>query len=228
MNKIQILFLLISLFIFGNCKKDKVDLTEAEVIQGLKEALTVGSGNSSEKANKSDGYFLNSLIKIPFPKEAEIVESTLRNLQLGFLVDTFVLKLNRAAEHAAIKAKPIFAGAITSMTIADGFNILKGANNAATEYLKNKTYPSLKTAFKPDIQNSLDAVGASDAWSAVTTAYNQIPLVDTVNTDLPEYTTGKGLDGLFILVADEELKIRKDPAARVNDILKKIFDENNW
>ena len=105
---------------------------------------------------------------------------------------------------------------------------MKGANDAATQYLRNKTYTDLKNAFKPDIQNSLDAVGASQAWTAVMDAYNAIPFVTPVNTDLPDYTVGKGLDGLFVLVADEELKIRKDPVARVSGILKKVFDQDNW
>ncbi len=222
-----IALLVIVSFSLSSCTKDALLLSEAEVTQGLKEALTVGTSNSTANANKTDGYYLNPRIKIPFPSEAVTVENTLRNLGQDKLVDDFIQKLNRAAEDAAIKAKPIFINAITSITIQDGFSILKGSDDAATVYLKSKTYNELNLAFKPGIQKSLDDVGASKAWSAVTSFYNQIPFVTTVNTDLADYTTKKGLDGLFVLVSDEEGKIRKDPAARVNDILKKVFSENN-
>jgi hypothetical protein len=203
----------------------KTPLTEAKVIQGLKEALKIGSGNSVVKANKKNGFFGDSRIKIPFPKDAEFVKNAVQSVPIigPKLVDTLILKLNRAAENAAMKAKPILVDAITKITIKDAMNILKGSNNAATMYLKSNAYNQLAKAFKPGIQKSLEDVGAQNAWKSLTTKYNSLPVTNKVNTDLAQYTTEKALDGLFTLVADEELKIRKDPVARVTDILKEVF-----
>lgn len=198
-------------------------LTNAEIIKGLKEALTIGSRNSAGNASKTDGYFLNPLIKIVFPPEAAKMESTLRNIGLGTQVDQFVMALNRAAEDAAKKAAPVFVNAITNMTITDGLNILRGSNDAATQYLKNTTSEQLKNEFNPIIQSSIDAVQVTKYWSPLVSAYNNIPLVTPVNPNLQAYVTQKALDGLFTLVAQEELKIRRDPAARVTAILKKVF-----
>ncbi len=198
-------------------------LTNSEVISGLKEALKVGINNSSSLASKTDGYFKNPLLKIPFPTEAQNVEAKLRQLGLGNLCDQFIESLNRGAENAANKSVPVFVNAITSMSIGDGFQILKGGNNAATEYLKSKTTNDLIAAFKPSIQQSLDAVNATKYWSDIITRYNKIPLVQKVNPDLAGYATDRAIKGLFVLVADEEAKIRTNPAARVNDILKRVF-----
>lgn len=198
-------------------------LSNADIIKGLKEALTVGSRNSASKASVTDGYFKNALIKIPFPKEAEKVESTVRSLGMNKQVDDFVLSLNRAAEDAAKKAAPVFVNAITKMTINDGVSILKGNNDAATQYLKRTTSTELKNQFKPIVQTSLNTVQVTKYWTPVISSYNKIPFVTQMNPNLEEYVTQKAIDGLFTLVAQEELKIRKDPAARVSDILKKVF-----
>jgi len=213
------------IFCFSSCDQltTTTTLSDAEITQGLKEALRVGTDTSTYNAHKVDGYFKNVEIKIPFPPDAEYAETTLRGLGFGSLVDEFVLKLNRAAEDAAGTAKSIFIDALTKMTIVDALSILNGANNAATIYLRSKTYDSLKIIFKPQIDASLSSVGASQTWLTLTTTYNNIPLVTPINTDLPDYATTKALDGLFILIADQELKIRTDPVARVTDILQKVF-----
>ena len=109
------------------------------------------------------------------------------------------------------------------MNISDGVSILRGSNDAATQYLKKTTYNQLLAAFKPDIQKSLEDVGGQKAWQNVTSKYNKIPFHKKINTDLAQYTTEKALDGLFVLIADEESKIRKDPAAQVTDLLKSVF-----
>lgn len=213
-------------FFFLGCTTTGVledSLSTDDIIKGLKEALNVGSINSVVAVNKLDGYFGNPLLKIPFPPEVANVETTLRSVGLGNLVDNAVLAINRAAEDAAIKAKPIFLDAITNMTFDDALKILKGDTIAATTYLKSKTFTNLTTAFKPSIQSSLDKVDATKYWTDLTTAYNKIPFVKPINTDLAAYVTGKALDGLFLLVSKEEVKIRKDPVARVSDILKKVF-----
>lgn len=229
MKKIRIpLVILFSVFqIFSFATTDYItsvtQLGDIEIGQGLKEALRVSTASSTEKAHKLDGYFLNPKIKIPFPPEVKNVEKILRKNGFNNLVDGVVLKLNRAAEDAADDAKGIFIDAITKMTIVDAVSILKGGNYAATNYLKSKTSNNLKLMFKPKIQASLTSVGAIQAWKTLTSTYNRIPLVQPVNTDLAEYTTNKALDGLFVLVAEEESKIRTDPAARVTAILQKVF-----
>ncbi len=198
-------------------------LSNQDIISGLKEALTVGSKNSSEKASKLDGFMKNTKIKIPFPKEATEMESTLRSVGMGPEVDKFVLTLNRAAEDAAKEAAPIFRDAVTKMTISDGLGILKGADNAATSYLKNATSAELTAKFKPIIGASMNKVEVTRYWKPLATKYNKIPMARKVNPNLEEYVTKKAIEGLFVLVAEEEAKIRKDPAARVSDILKKVF-----
>jgi hypothetical protein len=222
------LFLIGLLFfsiLINSCEEltNTTSLTDSEISQGLKEALRVGTDTSTANAHKVDGYFKNVKIKIPFPTDAQNAESILRGAGFGALVDELVLRLNRAAEDASDDAKNIFVDAITRMTVVDALNILNGSNDAATKYLRLKTYDSLKIVFKPRIEASLSSVGASQTWSTLTTTYNSIPFVPAINTDLSDYTTQKALDGLFVLIADEELKIRTDPIARVNDILKKVF-----
>jgi uncharacterized protein DUF4197 len=232
--------IVIALFLFVNagCKaqfdfnKTVKDATNAingnklsndDIIKGLKEALSTGSKNSAAKASKTDGYYKNPLIKIPFPKEAQQMESTLKSMGMGKQTDKFVLALNRAAEDAAKKAAPIFISAITKMTITDGMNILKGKDDAATQFLKSTTSAQLKNEFKPVIAASINKVQVTKYWNPLITTYNKVPFVTKMNPDLNEYVTQKAMEGLFTLVAQEELKIRKDPAARVTDILKKVF-----
>lgn len=201
----------------------KVPLTESEIAAGLKEALKVGSTNASNKLSALDGFNKNTLIRIPFPKDAQIVADKLRKMGLGSKVDEFELTLNRAAEQASKDAANIFINAITSMTITDATNILKGSNNAATQYLLSKTSTQLKTAFKPHIEKALNSTMATSKWKEITTIYNKTPMVKPVNTDLVGYTNDKAITGLFVVVEQEETKIRQDPSARVNDILKKVF-----
>lgn len=197
--------------------------TNTEVSNGLKEALIQGTTKGTAQASQTDGYYGNSLIRIPFPAEITKVESTLRNLGLGGEVDKFVLSMNRAAEDAAVSAKPIFIAAIRSLTIQDVWNILSGEKDAATQYLKRTTSSQLTTAFKPIIQNSLDKVQATKHYSTIITRYNQIPTVQKVNPDLNAYATDKAIQGLFTLVAQEEANIRENPVARTTDLLKRVF-----
>jgi hypothetical protein len=198
-------------------------LSNAEIINGLKEALKVGTNNSTAAASKLDGYYKNPLIKIPFPREVSEVEKTLRNMGMNKEVDKFVMTLNRAAEDAAKSAAPVFLNSIQKMTINDGLSILKGGNDAATQFLKNTSNAALIASFKPIVQNSLSKVQITQYWNPLMTTYNKIPFVKKVNPDLNQYVTDKAIEGLFKLIAAEELKIRKDPAARINDILKKVF-----
>jgi hypothetical protein len=202
---------------FGN-------LSNTDIASGLKEALKIGAQNASGRLSATDGFFKNAAIKILLPPEAQQVEKTLRSIGLGSIVDKAVLSMNRAAEDAAKQAAPIFINAITSITIQDGINILRGGNNAATNYLKGRTTNALTTAFRPVIQKSLNKVGAPDLWKTVFTTYNNLPLSkNKVNPDLANYVTERALTGLFTTIAGEEMKIRTDPAAQVTGLLKKVF-----
>jgi hypothetical protein len=198
-------------------------LTNKEIVDGLKEALTIGSNNSATAASKADGYFKHPVIKIPFPPEAKDMEQKLRSIGMGKQVDEFVLTLNRAAEEAAKGAAPVFVSAVKQMTITDGVKILRGKDDEATQYLKKTTSTQLHDKFKPVIKSATQKVEVTRYWTPLVNTYNKIPFVTKMNPDLDEYVTKKGLDGLFYLVAQEEQKIRKDPVARVTDLLKKVF-----
>jgi hypothetical protein len=198
-------------------------LTEKDAADGIKEALVNGTGESVKTVSVLNGYWGNPEIKIPFPSEAREMESKLRTIGMGKKVDEFNESMNRAAEKAATEAKPIFVTAIKEMTVKDAINIVRGSDNAATMYLRNTTSPQLIDKFKPIIKSSLDNVNATKYWSDLITIYNKIPLVKKMNPDLPAYVTGKAIDGLFVMIAKEELKIRKDPMARTSELLKRVF-----
>lgn len=198
-------------------------LTEKDAADGIKEALVNGTAESVKLVSVVNGYWGNAEIKIPFPPEALEMESKLRAIGMGKKVDQFNLSMNRAAENAASEAKPIFISAIKAMTVRDAINIVRGPDNAATTYLKNTTSPQLIQKFQPVIKTSLDSVDATRYWSDLITIYNKIPLVKKMNPNLPEYVTQKAIDGLFTMIAKEELKIRKDPLARTSDLLKRVF-----
>jgi hypothetical protein len=200
-------------------------LTEADAAKGIKEALIKGTDESVKVVSLLDGYFLNPEIKIPFPKDAQAIESKLRAVGMGKKVDEVVLSLNRAAEDAANEAKPIFVAAIKGLTISDAVSIVKGPDDAATSYLKKITSTDLSAKFQPVIKASLDKVQATKHWEELITAYNKIPLVNKMNPNLTEYVTQKAMEGLFIMVSKEELKIRKDPVARTSELLKKVFGQ---
>lgn len=198
-------------------------LTTEQVAAGLKEALSNGVTKGTQSASKTDGYFKNPRLKIPMPEEMQNVERTLRQVGLGDEVDKFILTLNRGAENAAKEAAPIFLNAIRSMTIQDAWGILKGNENAATQFLERTTTASLKEKFKPVMQEALDKVNATKYYSDIVTSYNRIPGVKKLNPDLNDYATEKAIEGLFILVADEEANIRKNPSARTSELLRKVF-----
>jgi hypothetical protein len=198
-------------------------VTTAEVAEGLKEALIKGISTGSDLASQIDGYFKNPEIRIPFPPDVKKVEDRLRQIGFGSEVDKFIMTLNRGAEDAAKEAKPIFVTAIKSMTIQDAWSILRGDQDAATQYLKRTTSGLLKEKFKPVIQNSLNKVNATRYYKDIVSRYNQIPLVQKVNPDLDEYATDKAIEGLFILIAKEEKNIRENPIARTTDLLKRVF-----
>jgi len=198
-------------------------LSDEEVGSGLREALTKGVEKGVDQLSKPDGYFGDLEIKIPLPEEAANVETKLRNMGQGQKVDEAIESINRAAEDAANGAKDIFVSAIKNLTLTDAMSILRGEDNAATKFLDKTTRTALVEKFKPVVKASLEKVGATKNWNAIFTTYNKIPFVEKVDPDLEEYATNKAIDGLFIQIAKEELSIRKNPAARVSDLLKKVF-----
>ncbi|WP_026998934.1 DUF4197 domain-containing protein [Eisenibacter elegans] len=211
-------------------------LTDGEIGSGLKEALNVGIRNGVQDLIRTDGYFANEAIKILLPPEAQKVQNIITQYIPGGqnLINEAVLKMNRAAEDAAQEALPIFADAITSMSIQDARGILFGERNAATAYLRSRTYDNLRGQYAPKINNSLSSVGATQAWEALTTPYNKfansaaarlIDGVSPVNSDLGAYVTERALDGLFFKVQQEEDKIRTNVNARVSDLLRRVFGE---
>ena len=200
-----------------------LSFSEKEASEALKEALTNGITKGTNTVSKENGYFSNPTIKIPFPKDAEKVDQTLRKIGLGNKVDEAVLSINRAAEDAAKGALDIFIDAIKQMTINDAIAIVKGDTNAGTQFLRKATTVALTNRYKPIIQNSLDKVEATKHWTTVMNAYNSVPFVSKVNTDLPSYVTDKALEGLFLMIAKEEVAIRKDPLSQASSLLKKVF-----
>lgn len=199
------------------------DPTQSEIVNGLKEALSKGITQGALNLSKQNGYFGNALVKIPFPKEAEVVSSTLSKIGMGSMVDKATLSMNRAAEDASQKAIPIFVNAIKSLSIQDAMGILTGGPNAATNLLKQRTTSELTKEFSPVINSSLKKVDATKYWGDVIGRYNQIPFVKTINPNLNSYVTNLALSGLFKQVASQEQKIRENPAARTSALLQKVF-----
>jgi hypothetical protein len=205
---------------------EPIKLTNTEVISGLKEALKVGTDSAVGLVSKMNGFYKNPSIFIEFPPEAIKVKNTLNDAGFGSLMDDFEMTLNRSAEEAAKLATPIFKDAITSMSISDGFTLLNGSNNAATNCLQEKTSSQLKEKFSPVVNNAINKVQLTKHWEPILKKYNLLTLLtgaDAINPDLEAYVTQKTLDGLFLQIAKEEKQIRENPSARVSDILQRVF-----
>ena len=201
--------------------------SDSEIISGLKQALEVGTANAVQRVSAFDGYYKNPNIKIPLPEQVRQVEKILRTTGFGGHVDQFELSMNRAAEKAAPEAKRIFVNAIKDMRFEDAKRIWKGRENEATLYFKEKTLVELQTTFKPIARNAMSEVGVTDSYQRLDDRVRRIPFADRLSFDLDQYVTDKALDGLFFMVAAEEKKIRENPAARVTDLLKKVFGGQN-
>lgn len=197
--------------------------TKNDIQSGLKQALQKGLQDGVNQISVKDGFLKNPAIMIIFPPEAKKMETTLRELGLGHLCDDVIQTMNHAAEDACKKAIPIFLSALNQMSFKDGLGILKGRDNAATEYFQNITSESLKRAFRPQVDSALSRVNANFYWNKATTTYNKVPFVNKVNTDLGDYVTNQAIIGLFFTIAQEELKIRRDINARTTPLMKKVF-----
>lgn len=216
---------------------ENAPLTQTEIIAGLKEALGRGANNSAGILGKTDGYYKDDLVKILLPPEADVIVDNVKKIPGGEdLVEDVLLQINRAAEDAAKEAAPIFLNSIKSMTISDAIGILNGENNAATQYLHKTTYNQLFDLYRPKIKSSVEkemvgGISTKESWDSLTGKYNKIANsvagqfagLKPVNTELEDYLTTKALDGLFLKIADEEKLIRENPAARVSDLLKRVF-----
>lgn len=199
---------------------------DSKIIAGLKEALDVGTGNAVKSVSAVDGFLKNELIKIMLPPEIKKIESVLKTVGAGKIMDDFVTSMNRAAESASKEAAPIFVDAIKKMTIQDAYKILKGRENEATLYFQEKTTDSLSAKFTPIVSKSMDENNVTKYYKVVAEKANSIPFMSKINVNLDKYVTDKTLDGLFTVVGQEEAKIRKDPAARISDLLKDVFGSN--
>jgi len=212
-------------------------LNEAEVVSGLKEALSTGASNAAGMLSLENGYYGDVALKIFLPDEAMVIVDNISRIPGGDkLVEDVVLRINRAAEDAAKEVAPIFVNSITQMTIQDAFGILNGADNAATGYLKSTTYNELYNLYKPKIQESTEKkligdISTKNSWETLTSKWNTVAnsiagrmaSLKPVNTDLDDYLTNKALAGMFSKVEAEELKIRKEVSARVTPLLRRVF-----
>lgn len=198
-------------------------LSNGDIASGLREALRIGISKGADQASATDGYFKNPLLRLAFPPDAQKVAAKLRQLGFGAQVDRFELSLNRAAEDAAKRAKPVFIKAITSMSIGDAVGILRGPQDAATQYLRRTSGTQLVSEFTPIIDSTLRKNNATRYYGDLVTTYNKLPLVQKVNPNLTEYATNRAVDGLFVLVAQEEQKIRQNPLERTTDLLRRVF-----
>lgn len=204
-------------------------LSNDEVIAGLKEALGKGAEQSVLKGSAADGFWKNDKLRIPFPPEAEKMKSTLNDIGMTKQVEEFELTMNRAAEEAAKEALPVLRDAVLGMSVGDGFAILKGGDQAATAYLRDKTTASLTERFRPIVEQATQKVALTSHWSPLVKGYNKAVMLTgskAVDPDLDAYVTDKAIQGLFVLIAEEEGRIRKDPMARTSDLLKKVFGAN--
>lgn len=198
-------------------------ITQAEIGNGLKQALRIGITQQVTKLAKENGFYGNSLVRIPLPQELQKVEQTLRDIGLENLADEGIQALNAAAEDAVKTAIPIFVDAVEGMTFQDAKNILLGGNRAATTYLENQTTQALYNEFKPIIHNSFSKVGADKIWNNLITRYNKIPFTSNVNANLTDYVTQEALDGVYTMIAVEEKDIRSNFSSRTTDLLRRVF-----
>lgn len=206
--------------------QQQADLDNSTIVKGLKEALATGTERAVAEVAKPDGYFGNQLIKIFLPEKVQQAADLLRTFGYHQQVDEVILTMNRAAEKAAPKAAGFFGDAIRQMTVEDARGILSGGDTAATEFFDRKTRARLFDAFKPAVAKSMDQVGTARAYKEMLGKYDVTPLAALAGVpslDLDSYVTNKALDGLFKMVAEEEKRIRTNPAARTTDLLRKVF-----
>jgi hypothetical protein len=198
-------------------------LSDAKIGSGLKEALRVGTETAVSLTGKTDGYFANQAIKILMPSQLQTADKGLRMVGYGPQLDEFVLSMNRAAEAAAPGAKKIFGDAIGEMSIEDARKIWSGGDNSATQYFRSKTSDRLTAAFAPVVDRAMNQVGVTRQYKELLGRAQSIPFLRTDSLDIDHYVLGKALDGLFVVLGEQEKQIRTNPAARTTDLLKEVF-----
>lgn len=244
--KYRITVFILSVFLLAGCSQITQlmqtvsavkELTEGDIIEGLKEALTIGARNAAERLASENGYYGDQQVKILLPDEAGVIVENISRIPGGEqLLENVVLSINRAAEDAAREVAPVFVGAVTRMTIADGYNILHGPDNAATEYLRSNTWNELYSLYRPKIAASTNreivaGISAQQSWLTLTEKWNMVANsiagrlagFNPVTTDLDDFLTRKALEGVFLKISGEELKIRKEVSARVTPLLQRVF-----
>ena len=193
------------------------------IVAGLKEALKVGTQQAVAATSKEGGFAKNPLLRLATPPELEPVASRLRTIGLGSLVDNFEAKMNLAAEQASAQATPVFVDAVQQMTFADAKEILNGGQTAATDFFRRTTQARLKAQFEPIVEARLNEVGVVRAYNELVDRYAAIPFTQKPDSDLTDYVSNKALEGLFATLAQEEARIRQDPAARTTALLQQVF-----
>lgn len=202
-------------------------LTNSEVVDGLKEALSKGTTSAIARLGKQNGFFANKKVKIPMPDSLHMVEDGLRKIGQDKYADEFILTMNRAAERAVPEAAEIFGSAIRNMSIEDAKEILNGPDDAATEYFRRTSGEELVNRFLPIVKKSTEQVGVTSNYKLMVDKLGFMSrFVDTESLDVDRYITNKAIDGLFLMVAREEKLIRENPAARTTELLKKVFSNN--
>lgn len=195
------------------------------LIRGLKEALSVGTQRAVEQVSKTDGYLGNPRIKVPLPSVVGTGAGLVRKYGGSALVDDFELSMNRAAEKAAPKATEYFLETLRQMSFEDAKKIYQGDDDAATRYFQEKTSTQLEDVFKPIIQDTMEQVGVTSYYQALVKQASQYPFVGDMDLNLENHVTAKALQGLFVILAEEEKRIREDPVARSTDLLKQVFGQ---
>lgn len=224
------IILVISIFALTSCAELQqvvnnmpTQTDSGTIASGLREALNLGIEKQVSKLTQKDGFYKNQMVKILLPQELQKVDQTLRDIGLGSLADEGLKVLNHAAEDAVKEATPIFVDAVKTITFTDAKNILLGPDNAATNYLEQRTNSALYTKFNPVIQSSFAKVGADQIWSNIINRYNAVPFVQKVNPDLTDYVTNEALKGVYTMIAVEEKDIRTNISARTTPLLRRVF-----
>ena len=208
-----------------NLISSKLSVSEQDVKKGLVEALSKGSEYAIKEASAINGFNGNSLIRIPFPQEAKKMKEALVRIGLEEQIKSMEKSINQSAEIASKEALTILIKAIKNMNIKNAYSILKGEDNAATLYLNDQTNDFLYKSFKPIIIESMEKVEIAKQWNPLVKKYNSIPFTEKINPDLEDYITNKAIEGLFVLIAQQEKEIRQNPLARTTEILKNVFKD---
>jgi Protein of unknown function (DUF4197) len=199
-------------------------LDNKTIVAGLKQALEVGTKNSVNLTSQKGGFSDNPLIRINTPKELDKLVGTLNKLGMSRYISNFETQMNRAAESASAEAKQVFFNSISKMSLRDGLNILQGPDDAATQFFRTTSTSELTTKFKPIITRSMSKIGFYDDYKNLLKTYDAIPFTNKPDLNIENYLLQQTLDGLFTMIAKEELKIRKEPAARVTELLRRVFN----